>query len=78
MPQYTTPTCDDWLHTFCSVPGCVAWQGAKVKAQQAQQAKAAVSWQLTMAAKVADLLRCTVDSALDNSPAAMPGEHTHM
>lgn len=53
-------------------------QSAKAKAQQAQQAKAAVSWQLTMAAKAADLLRSIVDPLLDNPPAATPGKHAQM
>lgn len=58
-------------------------QAAKAKAKQAKQAKAAVSWQMSMASKVADLLRSIVDKALDNPPAATPGTphpaqaHTH-
>ena len=56
---------------------CCSLQNAKAKAQQAQEAKAAVSWQMTMAAKAADLLRCIVDEALDKPPAATPGKRTH-
>ena len=57
---------------------CCTLQSAKAKAQQAQQAKAAVSWQMTMAAKAADLLRCIVDQALDRPPAATLGKLTHV
>ena len=49
-------------------------QGAKVKAQQAQQAKVVVNWHLSMAAKVAAWLRKFVERALANPPAATPGQ----
>ncbi|DBA90133.1 TPA: hypothetical protein ACH3X1_003444 [Trebouxia sp. C0004] len=46
---------------------------AKAKAKAAKNAKAVVSWQTTMASKVADTLRSIVDKALDLPPAATPG-----
>ena len=52
-------------------------QSAKAKAKEAQQAKAAVSWQLTMAAKVAGLMRSISDKALGQPPAATPGKCTY-
>ncbi len=48
-------------------------QEAKAKAKAAKDAKAVVSWQTTMASKVADTLRSIVDRALDKPPAATPG-----
>ncbi len=48
-------------------------QESKAKAKAAKDAKAVVSWQTTMASKVADTLRSIVDRALDKSPAATPG-----
>ena len=48
-------------------------QEAKAKAKAAKDAKAVVSWQTTMASKVADTLRSIVDRALDTPPAATPG-----
>ena len=48
-------------------------QEAKAKAKAAKDAKAAVSWQTTMASKVADTLRSIVDKALDKPPADTPG-----
>lgn len=51
-------------------------QEAKAKAKEAKQAKAVVSWQMTMASKVADLLRRVVSRALDKPPAGTPG-HSH-
>lgn len=48
-------------------------QEAKAKARAAKDAKAAVSWQTTMASKVADTLHSIVDKALDKPPADTPG-----
>ncbi|KAL0049556.1 hypothetical protein WJX82_004745 [Trebouxia sp. C0006] len=46
---------------------------SKASAKAAKDAKAVVSWQTTMASKVADMLRSIVDRALDTPPAATPG-----
>jgi hypothetical protein len=51
----------------------VMLQEAKAKAKATKEAKAVVSWQTTMASKVADMLHSIVDRALDKPPAATPG-----
>ncbi len=51
----------------------VLLQESKANAKAAKDAKAVVSWQTTMASKVADMLRSIVDRALDTPPAATPG-----
>ena len=66
------------LHKQKRLNVCCIVKTAKAKAKEAQQAKAAVSWQMSMAAKVANLLRCIVDKALETPPAATPGKRTRL
>ncbi|KAA6416560.1 MAG: origin recognition complex subunit 3-like, partial [Trebouxia sp. A1-2] len=50
---------------------------AKAKAKAAKDAKAVVSWQTTMASKVADTLRSIVKQALGTPPAATSASELH-